>query len=68
MGLSDAGVLRPGARGDLAVWDVDGVVDDPFAAVLSSGSCRETILFGLPVFSADEAAGEAAEDIAEVPA
>ena len=56
MGLRDAGHLSVGARGDLAVWDVGGAVEDPFAALLEEAECVETVLFGLPVHSSVGAA------------
>lgn len=51
MGMTDAGYLANGARGDLAIWQVDGRVEDPVAAVLDDSECIETVLFGWPAHS-----------------
>ena len=46
LGLSDAGSLRPGARADFAVFDVDGR-RDPYAALVgAAGRCAGTVLAG----------------------
>ncbi|MFD0556668.1 cytosine/adenosine deaminase-related metal-dependent hydrolase [Stackebrandtia endophytica] len=47
MGRDDFGVLAPGARADLAVFDVD-TAGDPYSAIVSegAGSCIATVLTG----------------------
>lgn len=55
MGMTDAGYLGVGARGDLAVWRVAGAIEDPVADVLTDAECVETVLFGWPVHSAESA-------------
>lgn len=54
MGRDDFGVLAPGARADLAVFDVDAG-RDPYAALVSdaAGACTATVLAGTPVARAD---------------
>ena len=51
MGMTDAGYLANGARGDLAIWRVGAALDDPVAAVLDDAECVETVLFGWPAHS-----------------
>lgn len=49
LGLADVGVLRPGARADLAVFAVDPG-PDPYAAVVgAAGRCVGTVLAGRAV-------------------
>jgi len=50
MGRDDFGVLTPGARADLAVFDVD-TDGDPYSAIVSeaAGSCIATVLAGTPM-------------------
>ena len=47
LGLTDVGVLVPGARADLAVWDVP-TGDDPYEALVAygAGRCVATVLAG----------------------
>ena len=53
MGLSDVGALRPGARADFAVFDVDGQ-PDPYAALAgAAGRCVGTVLAGQLVHRAE---------------
>ncbi|MGH8882021.1 MAG: amidohydrolase family protein, partial [Stackebrandtia sp.] len=51
MGRDDFGVLEPGARADLAVFDVDTTGDDPYRALVSdaAGACVMTVLAGEPM-------------------
>lgn len=46
MGLPDVGALRPGARADLAVFDVDPGPDPYAALVRAAGRCVGTVLNG----------------------
>jgi cytosine/adenosine deaminase-related metal-dependent hydrolase len=63
MGLADAGALRPGARADLAAFDVPtGPADDPYAALVrhGEGRCAGTVLAGRIVHSGQPASPAAA--------
>jgi cytosine/adenosine deaminase-related metal-dependent hydrolase len=57
MGLADVGALRPGARADLAAFDVDPA-GDPYAELVrhGAGRCVGTVLAGRVVHDAVGAA------------